>query len=464
MSESTPEPTSETTPVEPPKGEPTPDPKKPTRTRGQKWRRRTIVVLATIILCAVAVRALVPLLLPTVMRKVASSYGLTADYDQLDFSVLGGDVGFWNLRFTPTEGGEPILTIGYCRGSVSTMGLLRGRIDVDRAEAENAEVTVERLPDGSIPLLARFLPPAAQGAVDTAAATQPTNIPLEPPFSIKALRLQHARARLVDGAVAPTTDVRFFLSLILSDVGSPDVPTQFSIQLNSPELLGALYVDGSATARDRLVNADLSLRMIGLNLQPLRAYLAAFGLTPTASDLTAHAKGKLTMTPAGGATVKPGQPVSAVAIKLDLNDIDLVADSASAAAVKRVSIDIPTAAPGEVRVKEIVVDGVRAYAWRDARGRPGFAGIALGADATPVVKIDEPPSPTPAPAPAPLASGFPILELESLLVRDVKLEFNDYSLPESPAIALQVSKIALSKISTDPALAGIPATLDVHAT
>ncbi len=439
---------------------------KPTRTRGQKWRRRIIVALSTIIICAFAIRALVPLLLPTVMRKVASSYGLTVDYDRLDFSMLGGDVGLWNLRFTPTEGGEPILKIGYCRGSVETLGLLQGRLDVDRAEAENAEVTVERLADGTIPLITRFLPPSpADAATNSNAATQPTNIPLEPPLTVKALRLQQARAKLVDRAVSPTTELHLVLNLILSDIGSADLPTRFSIQLNSPEVLGALYVDGSATARNNLVNADLDVRMIGLNLHPLRSYLAAFGVTPTAADLSAQAKGRLTMTPAGGAAVQPGQPITAVAVKLDLHDINLTTDSLHAAAVRKVTVDVPTAAPGEVRVKDILVDGVRAYAWRDGQGRPGFAGIALGADATPVVKKDTAAdSAVPATRPAVgQVSALPIIELKSLLVRDVKLEFNDYALPESPSVGLDVQQIALAKVSTDPAHADIPAILDVRA-
>ncbi len=449
----------DTTPAPAPKDDAKPT--KPTRTRGQKWRRRIIVALVTFILCVVAFRALVPLLLPTVMRQVAGMYDLNAEYDSLDFSLLSADVGIWNLRFTPKSGGEPVLVVRYCRAAVSQWGLLQGRLDVDRAEAEEALVNVERLSDGSIPLLERFMPKP-----DPTATTQPLSIPLEPPFSIKALRLQGGQARLIDRAVSPTTDVRLYLNLILSDIGSNERPTNFSVQLNSPELLGALYVDGDATARNNLVSADVKVRMIGLNLQPLRTYLAAFGVTPTADDISATANGKLKITPANGPTTrKADDPITAVAVKLDLEEIYLTADSQYAASAKRVAIDIPTASPGEVRIDSVVVDGVRAYAWRDEQGRPGFAGIALGAEPSTVVQ--KPESKTTQPASSQdiaIPSQLPVFSLRSLLIRDTGFEFVDFAIPQKQKMSFDIDKIELTNISTDPKDADLPSTLAFHAT
>lgn len=439
--------------------------KKPdTRTRGQKWRRRTIVVLVTLLVCFLAVRALVPLLLPTVLRQVASNYDLNAEYDKFDFNLLGGDVGLWNLRFTPKSGGDPILTIGYCRGAVATLGLLQGRLDVQRAEAEDATVIVERMPDGSIPLLERFLPKPDPTAAP--ATTQPTDIPLESPLSIDTLRLQRAEARLIDRAVAPTTDVRFYLNLILTNIGKDDVPTAFSIQLNSPEVLGALYVDGSATARNQLVNADLDVRMIGLNLKPLRSYLAAFGVTPVAGDISATAKGELKMTPAGGPDSRPADaPVTAVAIELGLRDITLTADSQYAASVKNVNIDVPSVAAGEIRINDILVDGVRAYAMRDPQGRPTFAGIALGAEPTDIVQRPEsttqPADTRDAPPAAP--SAMPIIELNSLLVRNTGFQFTDFGIDNPQNVFFDIDRIALTQISTDPAKADVASKFTFNA-
>lgn len=427
------------------------------RTPGQKWRRRIIVALTTILLCFVAIRALIPLLLPTVLAQVASRYDLNAQYDKLDFNLLGGDVGIWNLRFMPRSGGEAVLSIGYCRGAVSTLGLLKGRLDVERAEAEDATLVVERLADGSLPLVDRFF--AASDTVHPVSSDQPTEIPLESPLSIDILRLQRAEARFVDRMVAPTTDVRFFLDLILTNIGKSDIPTAFSMQLHSPEVLGALYVEGQATARDKLVNADLDLRMLGLNLQPLQTYLAAFGVTPVSKDISATARGKLRMTPTGDNLTRPADaPVTAVAVHLQLQDITLTADSQYAASVQTVSVNIPSAAHEHIHIHDIVVDGVRGYAMRDPQGRPTFAGIALGAGPTPIVQRSEPatshpvnPIPSNNSADRASPSGLPLLELDSLVIRNTGFQFADFAVPQPQNIFFDVDQILLTDISTDSA-------------
>lgn len=424
------------------------------RTTGQKWRRRIIVALTTILICFVVVRALIPLLLPTVLTQVAARYDLDARYDKLDFNLLGGDVGIWNLRLLPRSGGEPVLSIGYCRGAVSTLGLLKGRLDVERAEAEDTTLVVERFPDGSLPLVDRFF--STSDKPRSLPGDQPREIPLEPPLSIDTLRLQRAEARFVDRMVDPTTDVRFFLDVILMNIGKPDVPTVFSAQLHSPQVLGALYVEGQATSRDKLVNADLDLRMLGLNLQPLQTYLAAFGVTPSSKDISATARGKLRMTPAGNPATRPADaPVTSVTVQLQLKDILLTADSRQAASVQTVSVDIPFAAPGHIHVHDILVDDVRGYAMRDPQGRPTFAGIALGAEPTTIEQRVQPSVATTAytekTSDPSHTSGLPVIELDSLVIRNVEFQFTDFAIPEPQNIYFDVDQIRLTDISTDPA-------------
>lgn len=443
---------------------PSPEPAKPKRSRGQKWRRRIIAFLVIVIFLGFAFRALVPLLLPSVMRSIASDYGLHADYDKFDFYPLAGDVGLWNLRLTPSEGGEPVLQVGYCRGAVDVWSLLQGRILVERAEADGAQLTVERSADRTIPLLERFLdktaPAVAEPTGEPAAATE---IPMESPLHIRSLRLQNAQARLIDKAVAPTTDVRLILNMLLSDVGSPNRPTVFAIQLNSPELLGALYVDGSALARDRKIEADLAVRMVGLNPQPVQAYLAAFGIAPLARDLSGEAKGKLHVTPAGPTTLPTGEPapVTALAATLSFSDIALTADSKPAASVGKVEVVASTIAPGEIRVDRVDVHSVRARGWRDAEGRLGFAGLALGAEPTsrPVVQLEQPTSA--APTTTPSVSSMPIVELKSMNVRDIAIAFDDFT--AGTALSIQLDHFNVTGVSTDPKHASQPATIELAA-
>src|SRR4051794_35896597 len=93
------------------------------RTRREKWRRRFFVLVTTLALISLLVRAAAHAIFPIVLDRIAGTYGLHADYDKLDLSVLGGDVGIWGLRFTPVDGGKPVVTSAYCRGAISTLAL-----------------------------------------------------------------------------------------------------------------------------------------------------------------------------------------------------------------------------------------------------------------------------------------------------------------------------------------------------
>src|SRR6185437_4998124 len=105
-----------------------------------------MVLLIVVVAIVVLIRASVSFLLPPVLRKVAGHYGLTASYDRLDLYASSGDVGLWGLRFTPIEGGPPVVQTEYCRGSISVLALFTGRLIVNRAEAEEAVLRLERLP------------------------------------------------------------------------------------------------------------------------------------------------------------------------------------------------------------------------------------------------------------------------------------------------------------------------------
>jgi hypothetical protein len=66
--------------------------------RGVLWSLVTLVLLLTIF------RVTLPWIVPSVLRKVASGYGLTCEYERLELSLLGGDAGLWNLKLSPIEG------------------------------------------------------------------------------------------------------------------------------------------------------------------------------------------------------------------------------------------------------------------------------------------------------------------------------------------------------------------------
>ncbi len=122
-----------------------------------RLRRWAGIVFLSLLSLAILVRIVILIITPSVLRHVAAQYGLTCNYDRLELSLLGGDLGIWRLELTPISGGSPVLQAGYCRAHISTWELLHGRIYAWRLEADGAEINLEREPDGRIPLLERFV-------------------------------------------------------------------------------------------------------------------------------------------------------------------------------------------------------------------------------------------------------------------------------------------------------------------
>lgn len=469
MSETTP-PTDTNTDAKKPDPEKKDD-KKPAMSRGRKWRRRIIVFLVVVIALAFLIRAAVPILLPTVMTKVAATFGLKAEYDDMDLYAAGGDVGLWNLRITPLSGGEPILRMAYCRASISPLALLKGRLDIRRVEADDAGIVIERTADGKIPVLEQVLG-VAQWRVEQALPAESEPLSLDPPFKVDVIRLQNARARLRDQLMKPATDVSFHMDLMATGLHPEGPPAAFEVQLRSPEALGALYLSGNAASRDDNVNADFKATMYGLDLRVARAYLAPFGIYPTAENLTGRATGKLTLKLLNGAAAvaaaarQPAtQPSGATdptfALNLSLDTIDLEADSKVAASVKSIVVDAPTLRASEFRVAKVDVDTVRVNAVRTKEGRFSFAGIefvpvAASAPATQPVASAAPPTTMP------LSASALIAELKTLNIKDVQLAFADDAMAEPVNLALNVPSVTIANLTTDPANTK-PATLDARA-
>ncbi len=321
-------------------------------------------------------RALVHVLLPPVLRKVARVYGLNASYDRLEIETLGGDAGLWGLRLTSLEGGKPFLESDYCRASISTFGLLRGKLIVNRVEAEGAKVYIERTPSGEIPLINILL--AAKPVLFAPGQA----VSLEPPLTIDVLRLQDASARFVDYGVHPATDVTVNLNALVRDVGVLHTSTSFELSLHSPQALAALYVTGAAVTRQNTLQADLAIRMFGLDLTPANTYLAPFGVIPVSRDLDARATGRLVaqINTSPPSTTRPATTApfeTNISAKLDLTDVRLLSDAQQAAAVDRVHIEAASITPSAVRLDQVIVNGLRAAAGRSNHGRLNFAGIEL---------------------------------------------------------------------------------------
>ncbi len=219
---------------------------------------------------------MVVVLLPSVLQKIAGQYGLTCTYDHSDMYLIDSDVGLWHLTIAPKEGGEPLFKAEYCRGDIAALPLLRGKLVVRRAEADGINLLLERLADGSIPIL-KHLPQTTTTATP-AANTKPQALDLTPPIRVDIFLLQQVRVHLRDPLLKPALDTDIEMNMRLTGVGSQTEPTRFVMDLNSDPILDALRIEGQATTQNNALDAQVKLNLTGLHLRPLDGYLRLVGL------------------------------------------------------------------------------------------------------------------------------------------------------------------------------------------
>ncbi len=465
MSETPPPPTA---PAVTPSGIPAP--------KRRKWRRRLIIGGVVVLGVVVVGRLSVSILLPPVLRKVAAQYGLNAEYDRLELYALDGDVGLWNVRFTPLDGGpdaKPVLKTLYCRASISTWALLRGRLFASRIEAEDADLLVQRSAEGTFPLLEKFMDRQAAKAGTKAA---PTHLPgsLDAPLEISVLRLQNGRAHFRDLSVTPNTDISLDLDMLVTNVGSATDRSRVELRLHSPEALAAMYVTATGTSRNNKIDADLKVQLYGLNPKAAAGYLEPLGIVATSADISAMASGKLLIgikppppppPPPPGAKTDGTLPVppTELTANLSLADISLTASAQPVASVKSLNVYIGTLTPGQIRITSVDVDGVSANAGRSAAGRLMFAGLELGGavSAASPGALPEPSTRPAAAASAPMA--LPVIELSKLQVRNVDLSFDDLLMAPPVHLSMLVPAVTVQNLSTDPAHADRLVSFSVQA-
>lgn len=437
--------------------------------RRGKWRRRLLRLAGLVLIGLILVRLLFAVLLPTAINRAAGLYGLTCDYERSEMNLLSGDVGLWHLTIRPaTDGGppsEPLARVGYVRGNISTLQLLRLNLDVWRAEVDGAELMVERLPDGRVPLIDRLiaaLPKPEPGAP----APPPTNpappapLSLAPPLKIDALRLQNAVVRLRDRSVQPEFTGRVLMDFRLSDVNSDIRPTTLEMSIWSEPGLDLLRVEGSGRATDDKVEADLTVLLRGLRFDGLGQYLAPLGLTPAAEPLSGRAAMKVRLKRADAPTV------DAVGGTVTFADASLQGSAGRVlAAVEDVSCDIEAANGRFARVQQVRVAGGRFSAERNARGNLVVGGVEFtgGAPAPPDRAPDRTSRPVTA-APSTRAGQPFVWSLGELKVVDALAEFDDAAVPSGASLVAHLQELSLKKLSFDPATPDTPAELTLRAT
>jgi len=326
------------TPVPPPSKfvDPAPPPK---AKKPRRWRGRFTILLLVLIAIGIALRVILAVALPSVLRKVAARYDLNCDYERSELYLISGNVGMWHLTLTPKSGGVPLLAAGYLRGDVSALNLLRGRLVVYHVEGDGIDVAIDRDEKGEVPILKQFLAAAPQPG--NSAFTMPNDINLDPPFRIDSFRGNRVRAHLRDRSVTPPLDTVLEVNIRLADFGSQKRPTQFDLDATAQPLLDMLRVEGEGTARGKSIDATMNVFVRGIHPKPAAGYLKALGIGPTGDDISLRMTGTVKTEPTGSVQVGNGPTTRPTGMKgaIVLSDIAAVCDGVEAVVTKSRPLD-----------------------------------------------------------------------------------------------------------------------------
>lgn len=417
----------------------TPEIPAPPQKQPRRWRRRLTTALICLLVLVVVARVLVNLLLPTVLRKVAAAYDLDCEYERSELNLLSGDAGLWHLVLTPKSGGDPVLSVGYARGNLSVLALLRGQLDVWRVEADGVQLLVERTADGRIPLIEKILATRLPGSDSSAAAVAtagPRRINLSPPLKLDAFRLSQVRARIIDRSVSPAVDTTVALNLRVSDVHSRVRPTTFELEVWNQPALDLLRIEGAGHAEGKDLEARMQLALYGFHPRELSNYLTPLGLKPIAHHISAAAKANLKLTSAATG--------EALAGTLVFEGLRAVADGDEAAALDKLQLDAASLDFTAASLSALLLDGIRLAAARGENGALQCAGFEL---VTPTQSLGGWGSGAPTTAPA--GAGY-AWSLHRATVRNLSAAFADSAVTPAAAVAFQLDEFVATQITSDP--------------
>jgi hypothetical protein len=425
---------------------PTPSPDSPESPKKRKkrrtWKQRLKLTVLALLIAGLLARIALNYLLPTVVRKVANAYDLDCTYDRMSLSMLGGNAHIWNLQLRPKTGGDSIVRAEYIQGNLSTPNLFRGRLVVYRAEVDGVDMLVDREPDGSIPLLKRFLSPPADTPLEVkpkpvSATTQPVN--LQSPLQIDAIRVSHVTTRFRDRSVTPTFETTIRTTVRVSDVGSADSPAKIELQISADPVMDALIVAGELRNTPSSIDADLSILLRGVHPRAAEAYLLPLGVRPVATDLTVKAQAKLS-----AATIPGTADVSA---SLAVSEISAVADTAEWGSLKSLHVDAKRLNASGVELGSLSVETGRLSARRSAAGVIQLAGFEL----VPVVgsHASAPPAAEAASAAPTPAAPFRVT-LDELRLADLQASFDDQAVKPAGELIARLEAMSATNIVYDP--------------
>jgi hypothetical protein len=408
----------------------------PAKKRG-RWRRRLLVAALTLAVVTVGLRIVLHFALPSVLARVAATYNLDLRYARHTLTLLGGEAGLWKVNVLPRSGGEPLLHAEYVHGNLSIWQLLKGNLQVWRAEADGVDMLVERTADGRIPLLEHF---ASGASSSEPPAPQPQDTPppdkvveFKPPISVEAIRLNKVRVRLRDKFVQPAVEGDLIADIRVTDIGVHNPPLHFAIDVWSDRLMDLLRVEGQAQSTGPTITASASVVLRGLHPKAIAGYIRPIGLRAVSDTVNGALNVRL------DAKALPSLP-GAISCALVLDKMELTADGTRAAELKQVRVDVDSLSGKALNIGTIVVEGGRFDVTRTRGGMLGAAGLALASP------TDAPETPGASrvvaqPDAAPTTQPGMSVAMRSLHMRDLEARFDDASTTPPTSLRLIVADV-----------------------
>ncbi len=493
----------------------------PPRTRRRRWLR----TLTWIVGLAVAARLLLWLALPLVLERAAEAFDLDYEVGELSLSLRTGQLELHDLVLLPkhpsTRGATPpaprapdgapdgapvgastpagadadvfrdslaadgrVGALDYLLVDIDMQALLSGRLHAERIDVDGLTILVALPPKPAADPSA-----SPQDAADTRAARarheaaptpgrdagrEPIPTDLTLPFSLDALRVQHARCLLRDESVSPPLATELSLDVRVSDVGSTKAPARLLVRAEASGVLDELRIDGTLSGDRSRQEGVLTVVLRGMHPGALAGYLARASAAPVAERLGL----RFSLTGGARASGEHGELCSA---ELALDGLQLDADGRTAFALQSLRLDVPSlagAARGVLRTElgvlnltglHAAVERLPSGAWRvagldllpaatDAGAADAVAAAGSAGDADTARASQDAAPPSDATTPAAPSEATP-WRLARLALRDVQLDVHDGTVVPATDLSVQLAALELGPLQSDAGTESDPAQL-----
>ncbi len=442
----------------------------------RKSRRRRLAGIGLgLLLFLVVCRLVLWLSLPRILERTLSDYGLSAQYEQLNLTLLAGDMELWHLTLNHNDAPDALASIEYCRADISLRTLLRGRLVIRRLEVDGMDASLHRETNGHFtgwqPLITSLLTSAAEASDSQTDRTQSLPRTLAPPLRLDAFRLQHVHIHVVDASVTPWFESHLDLNLRVSDIGSDTRPTRFQTIVSSRPMLDQCVLEGTCNASDGELSLSVTCLTKGLHPYSLKEYLALAHIEPVGKTIDGGFAGqiKLTLTDTNDQTMADANGLSpssttGLGISIDLQEMGLAVDGQENLGLSQLALTAQLVMPNTLIIDRVGISGGRAHVWRTEHGALVVTGLTV-LDAEQSADVNSPgvstdtadPSTSPDTA-DPLQWGIVNLDM-----RDMKLILHDESITPQHQLSLELQDLSLGGLNhfyqSDPSRTRIEGTL-----